>query len=508
MREYIISVADPSVWDTLWDELTVDGLGDNFIPTRAVQVLNDRPFNDYQAHFNLTDAEADLIRKDPRIQTIELQADLRTNVYKKFNTIRHGIYDKSFSINNTMKNWGLIRASSEANPFGALTALETDFNTHDLEGEGVDLVVVDTGVEAGHPEFAVNADGTGGSRVIDFNWASLGVSGCPTSAQVNGYLGDADGHGSNCASIAAGNTCGWASKANIYSIRIFSGYSIRTGQYLPAINSDIAYDLVRAFHLKKIQDGITRPTVCTNSWGYYATYSGITATYWRGMLYPGGSGATYGQVNYYHPYSGIEYLNNSVDNCAAAGVILCGAAGNYRHKVDKPGGIDYNNYWVYGNNVENIYYHRGMSPTCAPSMINVGALDNASIDQKVYFSETGPRVDVYSPGVMIMGAYANKSYQTVAVQDPRASGYYLNKISGTSQATPQVAGVVCCLMSVRPNATTDQVKAWLYDQSTKNALVEGNDTSYSSSNCLQGAENRLLRKPFNKSSLRGWMSST
>ena len=177
MREYIISVADPSVWDTLWDELTVDGLGDNFIPTRAVQVLNDRPFNDYQAHFNLTDAEADLIRKDPRIQTIELQADLRTNVYKKFNTIRHGIYDKSFSINNTMKNWGLVRASSEADPFGALTALETDFNTHDLEGEGVDLVVVDTGVEAGHPEFAVNADGTGGSRVIDFNWASLGEIG-------------------------------------------------------------------------------------------------------------------------------------------------------------------------------------------------------------------------------------------------------------------------------------------------------------------------------------------
>ena len=205
-----------------------------------------------------------------------------------------------------MKNWGLIRASSEANPFGALTALETDFNTHDLEGEGVDLVVVDTGVEAGHPEFAVNADGTGGSRVIDFNWASLGVSGCPTSAQVNGYLGDADGHGSNCASIAAGNTCGWASKANIYSIRIFAGYSIRTGQYLPAINSDIAYDLVRAFHLKKIQDGITRPTVCTNSWGYYATYSGITATNWRGMLYPGGTSTAYGQVYYYHPYSGVE----------------------------------------------------------------------------------------------------------------------------------------------------------------------------------------------------------
>lgn len=508
MREYIITVADPAVWDTLWDELTVNGLGDNYIPQRAVQVLNDRPFNDYQAHFNLTDAEADQIRQDPRIQHIELQADLRKNVKKKFNTVRHGIYDRSYSISNSMKNWGLIRASTEANPFGALTALETDFNTHDLEGEGVDIVVVDTGVEPGHPEFAVNADGTGGSRVIDFDWHSLGVAGCPTSAQIGGYLGDGDGHGSNCASIAAGNTCGWASKANIYSIRIFAGSSIRTGQYLYAINSDIAYDLVRAFHLQKVAQGIKRPTVCTNSWGYYATYSNLTATFYRGMLYPNASGATYGQVNYYHPYSGIEYLNQSVNNCADAGVILVGAAGNYHHKVDIPGGLDYNNYWVYGNNVENVYYHRGMSPTCASSMINVGAVDSASIDQKAYFSETGPRVDVYSPGVMIMGAYANKPYQTVAVVDPRASGYYLNKISGTSQATPQVAGVVACLLSARPSATTAQVKAWIYEQSTKNALVEGNDTSYTSSTYLQGAENRILRKPFNKSNLRGWMTSS
>jgi len=90
MREYIITVKDPSSWDTgLWNELTVNGLGDNFIPSRSVQVVNDRPFNDHSAHFNLTDAEADLIRKDPRIDHVELQADLRPNVKKKFNVFRH-----------------------------------------------------------------------------------------------------------------------------------------------------------------------------------------------------------------------------------------------------------------------------------------------------------------------------------------------------------------------------------------------------------------------------------
>ena len=64
MREYIVTVADPSVWDTLWNELTTDGLGDNFIPQRAVEVTNERPFNDNCAHFNLTDEEAQLFEED------------------------------------------------------------------------------------------------------------------------------------------------------------------------------------------------------------------------------------------------------------------------------------------------------------------------------------------------------------------------------------------------------------------------------------------------------------
>jgi len=506
--EYIVTVADPQVWDTLWNELTQNGLGDNFIPDHAVPVLNERPFNDFSAHFDLTDEEAQELRKDPRIAAVELQADQQPGVEKRFYGQRAGNYDRHpYSTTATMKNWGLMRCIHNNDPFEIQTSLNSNFD-YNLDGSGVDIIMVDSGVEAGHPEFAINADGTGGSRVVDFNWASLGVSGCPTGASIGGYLGDSDGHGSNCASIAAGNTCGWAPGAAIYSIRIFSGSSIRTGQYLSAINSDVAFDLVRAFHLKKIAEGNTRPTVCSNSWAYFQYYSGMVSTTYRGTTYTTSSYSnTYGQMTSVHG-ARVYYVDTAVENCAAAGVILLGAAGNYRHKIDVPGGQDYNNYWTtsYGS---NIYYHRGASPTATPSMINVGATDsvlsNPPIERKAYFSETGPRVDVYAPGTMIMGAYGNKPYQTYAVADARATGYYLNKISGTSQATPQVAGYVACLLQLRPTLTVSDVKKFITDNSNKNKLAEG-ALSWTNWYSLQGGANNYLYQPFNNP-IRGSITS-
>lgn len=495
MKEYIITVADPKVWDEVWDTLTKDGLGDNYIPNRAVEVLNERPFNDFCAHFNLTDEEADLIRQDTRFLAVELQADLRPGVEKGFQAVRPlYAYDKSNTTTASMKNWGLARGTSSTNPLSTASSVTASF-PYTLDGTGVDVVVIDTGIEADHPEFAVNADGTGASRVVDFNWASLGVPGVPTSASIGGYLRDSDGHGSNCASIAAGNTCGWASSAAIYAIRIFAGYDTKTGAYLGAINSDLAFDLVRAFHLAKVAAGNTRPTICTNSWGYVASYIGVSATYFRGTLYTGQSPA-YGQIGSRHPYNtNMEYLNTSVNNAAAAGVICVGAAGNYQHKIDVPGGVDYNNYYMgtYGN----YQYHRGQSPTAASSMINVGAVDNnLGNERKASFSESGPRVDIYAPGVMIMGAYANKAYQTYAVQDPRKAGSYLNKISGTSQATPQVTGLLACVLQSRPTMTTAEAKAFLTDYSIKGALTMTGTEAFTNTTSLQNGNNRILKTPF------------
>jgi len=508
MREYIVQVYDPTVWEAgLWDQITLTD-GGQYIPHRPVEVVNDRPFNDYLAHFNLTDAEAELLKKDPRVKSVELQADLQPGVEKGFNSVRPAYhYDKTNTIADNMKNWGLLRASSATNPFENANSQVANF-AYNLDGTGVDIVLVDTGVEPNHPEFAVNADGTGGSRVVDFDWHSLGVTGCPTSAQVNGFLGDGDGHGSNCASIAAGNTCGWATGARIYSIRIFNGTSIsNSGKSLIAINSDIAYDLVKAFHLKKIADGNPRPTICSNSWGYRTTYYAMQSTHYRGTVYTDNfPNWQIGQVYNYHGVV-IDYLHQSVNNCAAAGVIMVGAAGNYRHKIDVPGGADYNNYWTNSSGQPH-WYHRGASPTSASGMITVGAIDNSVTEQKAYFSESGPRVDVYSPGVMIMGAYANNTYATPAVPDPRNTQYYLNKISGTSQATPQVAGYLACVAQARPSMNVEDARKFLAKHSLKNVLNENTagGNSYGNQQSLQGGENKILYQPF-KDSVRGTITS-
>lgn len=493
-KEYIITVADPKIWDEIWDVLTIDGLSDNYIPKRAVEVANERPFNDYCAHFYLTDNEASQIRNDSRIQAIELQADLQENIKKDFAGTRTGLYDKNSwggIQNNTMKNWGLLRCTNQENPFSNSYSVTGNYN-YNLDGTGVDIVLVDSGIEHNHPEFAVNPDGTGGSRVVDFDWSSLGVPGTPTSAEVNGYLGDSNGHGTHVAGIAAGNTQGWASGARIYSIRIFSGYDTKNGgNFLGAISSDIAFDLTRAFHLQKVAaGGNVRPTICTNSWGYLRYYMNMTETYYRGTWYwKGSTDSMFGQIGDKHP-TVVEYLDASVNNCSDAGVIMVGGAGNYKHKADIPGGLDYNNkYRSENGNVES-YYHRGMSPTRASKMICVGAVEDGITERKAYYSETGPRIDIFAPGTSIMSSY------NTGVPDSRNSNFYLKKLLGTSMACPQVTGVLACVLQLRPNMTTEQAKQFLIEHSIKDALQVLGPPGYDNTSDLQGAGNRILRMPF------------
>jgi subtilisin family serine protease len=97
---------------------------------------------------------------------------------------------------------------------------------------------------------------------------------------------------------------------------------------------------------------------------------------------------------------------------------------------------------------------------------------------------------------MIMGAYANKPYVTSAVADPRASGYYLNKISGTSQATPQVTGMLACVLQARPNMTGEEARQFVATHSVKGTLTFVGTDNYSNQNSLQGSANRILQTPF------------
>jgi hypothetical protein len=518
MHEYIVTVHDPKDWDQLWDQITIDGRSDTYVPARAIEVLNERPLNDYSAHFNLTHDEADLLAHDPRVLAVEQQADSQDHIEKTFGEYRTGgTYDRSGSaIDPAMRNWGLLRCISGTDPFIARnranppTSITTDL-PYVLDGTGVDIIVMDSGVEPNHPEFAVNIDGSGGSRVVNFDWGSLGVPGVASAASIGGYLGDSDGHGSNCASIAAGNTCGWAPGAAIYSIRIFAGKDITTGATLGAINSDVAYDLIKKFHLMKIAAGNTRPTIVNNSWAYTSSYAGMQSTKWHGQNFMiTAPSVKYGQLSNYNSHGvQLAYVDTSVNNCAAAGVILVAAAGNNGHKIDVTNGPDYNNYYVKRDSTGkliNTYYHRGSSPGSAYTMISVGAFQhtagfNGLTEAKAPFSCSGPRVDIYAPGVMIMGAYGNKKYVLDAVPDSRNPNYYRNKETGTSQASPQVAGALACLLQLRPDTTYLVAKQFLYDycQTTLDELTAAyaKGTTYGNPYMLQGGVNRMLYQPFN-----------
>jgi hypothetical protein len=63
-------------------------------------------------------------------------------------------------------------------------------------------------------------------------------------------------------------------------------------------------------------------------------------------------------------------------------------------------------------------------------------------------------------------------------------------------ACPQVTGMLACALQARPTMTPAQAKQFVITHSIKNTLVEGANTSYTSTTYLQGGNNRILKTPF------------
>ena len=110
----------------------------------------------------------------------------------------------------------------------------------------------------------------------------------------------------------------------------------------------------------------------------------------------------------------------------------------------------------------------GFSPARAPSAITVGS--TTSTDAASSFTNWGTCLDIFAPGSSITSSWNTGNTAT-------------NTISGTSMASPHVAGAAALFLASNPSATPAQVTASLIANATQN-VVTGIPGS--------GSPNRLL----------------
>lgn len=450
--------------------------GHEFVPDRIVDIVNNRSGSLRNCIYALTTEEAELLKNDPRVLDVDV-----THEEKLKNGYKIGFLVENQQSNFTKPesrsdesidavNWGLIRHSNLNNPYGTNRTTSLQY-PYALDGTGIDVVIQDTGLELNHPEFK---DKNGNPRIQTIDWyRESGLSG----SQHPDFYTDVIGHGTHCGGIAAGLTYGWAKNANIYSVKV-ADFSDSSG--LPF--NDV-FDVIKLWHRRKPIDPITgfkRPTVVNMSWGWSMGWPNVTSVHYRGTTYSGSGGAQYGMIygaagSYRHTATDVD-LQELIDE----GVICCIAAGNNYHKIDKPGGEDYDNYIV-SPSEGNLYYHRGCSPHSRDAVI-VGSLDlspySQDYDRKANYSNGGPGLRIYAAGTGIISSVSNQNAWGKNSQYKNTSFKRAN-LSGTSMATPNVTGMVALLLQQNPNMTPQDVIAKLDEIGTETIY---NDPNYPTGN--------------------------
>jgi subtilisin family serine protease len=245
-------------------------------------------------------------------------------------------------------------------------------------GQGIKVAIVDTGIDLAHPDFQ--------GRILN-TYDNTGQS-----------VQDGCGHGTHCASIAAGS--GAASQGTYRGVA--PGASLLIAKVLRNDGSGMMSD---------VMDGVE-----------WAVDQGAQVI----SLSLGESGSS----------DGHDPLSDLCEAAIQRGVVVCVAAGN-----EGPMG-----------------YTIG-SPAAAPHVITVGA--SSDLDRIAEFSSRGPtadgrpKPDFVLPGVDIVAARAHGTSMGTPVDD------YYTSASGTSMATPHAAGVCALLLQVRPSLKPEDIRSRL-----------------------------------------------
>lgn len=515
-KEYIVSLNKDVDYDEFWNQIENTSDDDGFVPTRRVDIVNNRDGSLRSCHYSLTDDEAATLATDSRVYSVEIPPEQRDDIEIGHSAVQSGTWTKDTTMRSTDLNWGMVRGAYSADQWGSgTTSIVAEF-PYTLTGKGVDVVIQDSGLTVNHPEYT---DANGVSRVVELDWYA--ASGLAGTQNANHYR-DYHGHGSHCTGTVAGRTMGWAKDAAIYSVKVsgLEGTGDATG-----ISITNVFDVIKLWHRNKPVDpatGFKRPTVVNMSWGYSGTRTAINSGTFRGTPW------TYGDPGFSTsnevwanagiiPVLGsgrrlnvrVGSVDTDVEELIAEGVHVCVAAGNSYYYVAANGDQDYNNTVNLGSG--NEFYHRGSSPYSANAFI-VGNQDITylgGVEHKAESSCTGPGVDIYAPGTHITSVASTDKAggcdltdgtdaSAATANSPLNATYKLMKISGTSMASPNVAGMIATVLEANPGMTPAQMKTFIHNNATQDTLYDTGVPSgnWDNQDSVHGGPNRIFKTPF------------
>jgi serine protease AprX len=306
------------------------------------------------------------------------------------------------------------------------TSVKSAWNSG-FNGAGVGVAVIDSGINDSHPDLMDSTETT--SRVV-YHQDFTGTA----TTNANGANYDLYGHGTHVAGIIAGNGYlsggqyeGVAPAATLVDLRALDANGAGTDStVIAAIQAAIA--LQNTYNIRIINLSLGR---------------GIPVSYTQ------------------------DPLCQAVEAAWNSGIVVVVAAGNYGRLS------------VYGSNG----FGTITAPGNDPFVITVGATKNngqssARGETKASYSSKGPttydhvvKPDIMAPGSDIVslaapGATLETNYPSALVNGTDGNADYMT-LSGTSMATPTVAGAAALMLQEQSTLTPDQVKARLMKTASK-----------------------------------------
>jgi len=308
---------------------------------------------------------------------------------------------------------------------GADAALEESGGSNALDGTGVGVAVIDSGVYAGHRSFLDKSNRVRVVRSVDFTG--------------EGRTDDPYGHGSHVAGVAAGNGrvsngayTGVAPNANVVNLRVLNSRGAGSASSLLAALDWVLSNRAR-YNIRVVN--LSLGTAAVDSYRN-------------------------------------DPLCKAARRLVDAGIVVVAAAGNEGR--DDAGGK------VYG---------RIHSPGIEPSVITVGAANTFGTDARgddavATYSSRGPtrgyRTDLFGArhyDNLVKPELVAPGNKLVEVESPgnllvtqhpeldagvsRSDAQRMMRLSGSSMATPAVAGAAALILQANPTLTPNLVKALL-----------------------------------------------